>query len=356
MGAFHIPIQKVVELLRLPMPTRGESSYYIPCPDCDPPNIRKPHLNIDLRENVFRCPKCAAGGGVLDFYSFMSGVPRENANDDLKEKLGTNFVPTRESLLVAKGPLEYPMIDIEVRDKTYRALLSKLPLSKDHEENLLSRGHSTGAIKKYMYRTFPAAGLNEIAYSLLMEGCQLLGVPGFYKKNSKWTMACYKRGILIPVLDLDSRIQGLQIRLDNSEDGKFRWFSSRGRDHGSKAGGLVHIAGPVRERVLLIEGPMKANIIHELTGQTVIAVPGVNTLKKLETLLVLLRRLGTKSAMTCFDMDMITNYNVQKGYKSLASLLMRTGLDYGTYYWNPFYNGLDDYVWALYKQRSFVAA
>jgi len=351
---FNVPILDVVRLLGLPEPY-GRIAYDIQCPDCDY-GTKKKHLNINTRKNVFCCPKCGMGGGVLDFYSLFSGVDRAAAYDDLKSRLGVDSVPQEKKRMTAepKTVIEYPVLNIEVRDRTYRALLDKLSLSNDHRDNLMSRGLDERAIAKGLYKTTPVAGLPEYATRLMMDGHQLLGVPGFYKDEDTkvWTLAFFSRGIIVPVLDVNRKVQGLQIRKDNAEKRKFRWFSSADMECGARACGFIHIAGSVQRQVLLTEGPMKANIIHHLTGQTVIAVPGVNSLKELFPVLVLLRRMGVRKIMTCFDMDMVTNYHVKNGYHKLTSLLSTAGLDYGSYFWNPFYKGLDDYVWALHKQTQ----
>ena len=96
---------------------------------------------------------------------------------------------------------------------------------------------------------------------------------------------------------------------------------------------------------LLTEGPMKADVIHTLTGLTVIAVPGVNTLTQLEKALTALRKEGLSEIMTAFDMDMATNYYVRDAYKKLLELLANMNFKYGTYVWDPRYKGLDDFIW-----------
>ena len=48
----------ILPLLPVPQPPMGRSSYNIPCPVCDHAASRKRHLNINLKRNVFRCPKC----------------------------------------------------------------------------------------------------------------------------------------------------------------------------------------------------------------------------------------------------------------------------------------------------------
>ena len=55
----------IILLLGIPYPSSGQSSYYVQCPCCDE-NPRKKHLNINLKKEVFRCPRCGASGGIFD--------------------------------------------------------------------------------------------------------------------------------------------------------------------------------------------------------------------------------------------------------------------------------------------------
>ena len=100
---------------------------------------------------------------------------------------------------------------------------------------------------------------------------------------------------------------------------------------------------------------MKADVIHALTGLSVLAVPGVNGLSQLsEALTDLQRNHGLESIKTAFDMDYTSNYHVQAGYAALYTLLDKLDLTYSTYLWDPRYKGLDDYIWEslLRKQRA----
>lgn len=247
---------------------------------------------------------------------------------------------------------EVPPTDILSRSDTYTGLLSKLTLASDHRQNLRNRGLSDEEIDRLGYRTTPVVGMQTIARQLQSSGYYLSGVPGFYRKDGKWSFACESRGILIPVRDSKGRIQGMQIRRDNATRRKFRWVSSTGRTDGCKAEGWVHIAGEPRAMVLLTEGPMKADVIHYLTGQTVLAVAGVNALTQLELILPQLHEQGVERIMTAFDMDFMENPHVQGGYRTLVSLLSDAGFRYGTYLWDPRYKGLDDYVWEHCFQRQ----
>ena len=90
---------------------------------------------------------------------------------------------------------------------------------------------------------------------------------------------------------------------------------------------------------------MKADVINALTGQTVLAVPGVSALNHLSHALSFLREQGTMKVMTAFDMDYLSNPHVQNGYQDLARILSELNMSYGTYLWDPQYKGLDDYIW-----------
>lgn len=90
---------------------------------------------------------------------------------------------------------------------------------------------------------------------------------------------------------------------------------------------------------------MKADAIHFLTGQTVVAVPGVNSLIHLPEMLQFVKENGTKRIMTAFDTDYLKNPFVRDAYHNLGATISSADLEYGTYLWDPEYKGLDDYVW-----------
>jgi len=332
----------ILPLLGLPEPQQYRRDYYVPCPCCDQEQGK--HLNIHLEKDVFRCPRCGIQGGVFDLYALYADVPRENVLADLREKLGNGIVPIQRKPMPVL-PAETPCADIAVRDATYRALLQKFSLASDHMQNLQNRGLPGEIIAQNGYRTTPLVGMKAIAKQLLAEGHTLAGVPGFFCDDGQWSFVPEQRGILIPVRDVQDRIQGLQVRRDNAEKRKFRWVSSASYPDGCRAEGWTHFAGPPRERIILIEGPLKADVVHQLTGKTVLAVPGVNALTHLEKTLLSLRELGVRHIMSAFDMDFLSNPHVQSGYDALTQKLMSLGLRYGTYLWDPGYNGLDDYVW-----------
>ena len=312
-------------------------------------------MNINLVKDVFRCPRCGVSGGIFDLYSLYTGVPREKVYRALADKLdspvGLEQIKKRAPLELPKVQ-EYPLTDIETRNATYSALLSKLTLAQDHRENLRGRGLTDNDIERCGYKSTPAFGTEMIAKKLQTEGLYLSGVPGFYRtEQGAWTFVSECRGILIPVRDIQGRIQGLQIRRDNVKKRKFRWFSSTDRRDGCRAESWTHLAGNVRGKILLTEGPMKADVIYALTGVSVLAVPGVNALTQLEKTLEQMHEEGLREIKTAFDMDLRTNPHVQEAYQKLLELLKAMGFRYGTYLWDERYKGLDDYLWATIRSK-----
>ena len=289
MERFHII--DIIGLIGAPYPQNGQSSYYIKCPCCDD-DPKKRHLNINLKKDVFRCPRCGVSGGLFDLYSLYTGVPRDKAYKAILRQLhpaaGNEYHPPQRTSPAGAMPqaTEYPLNDLEIRHATYTAMLGMLSLAPDHRENLLNRGLTDADIIRLGYKSTPIAGMSTIAKQLLSDGYYLAGVPGFYRTNDgDWTFIHEQRGILIPVRNKNGFIQGLQIRRDNAEKRKFRWVSSGDRKDGCRAEGWTHLAGEITPVIIITEGPMKADVINALTGMTILAVPGVNTLTHLKAAL-----------------------------------------------------------------------
>ena len=340
----------IIPLIGLPDTPSGQNAYNVACPCCDEGDIKK-HLNINLEKNVFRCPRCGFSGGIFDLYAFYAGIDRRNARQTLLARMNIEDITVGQrnrvrKQMAEKKSVECPITDIDSRHETYCALLSKLMLASDHRDNLRNRGFSDACIEKLGYRTTPVMGFTAIAKQLHKEGYYLSGVPGFFHNDKgEWTLIREKRGILIPARTPEGKIQGLQLRIDDSQKGKFRWISSVGKQDGCKAECWTHIAGKPAVTVILTEGPMKADAIHFLTGATVIAVPGVNSLNHLKDMLLYVKSKGTQKIMTAFDMDYLRNPFVRDAYQNLAAVISSVDMEYGTYLWDPAHKGLDDYIW-----------
>lgn len=315
-------------------------------------------LLVDGRCSVHDCkPTVCALFPLGRVVWFDRTLPLEQQLDNIQVRYIVNDKKSKRTHRQLPPPPDIPqaqLADIETRHRVYSALLNHLTLASDHKQNLLDRGLTEEAIFKFQYRTTPLVGHETIAKTLVLEGLELYGVPGFYRgENGRWTMHFPLRGIMIPCRDREGRIQSLHIRLDKKmkRGGKFLTFSTPEQLDGAAAENWCHVVGPVRESILLIEGYMKADIVHHFTGQTVIAIPGVTSIRHLKLVLDELIGLGVRHVMTCFDMDYLKNWHVDEANRNLTLMLGCLPITFGTYLWVPDYNGLDDYIWEFCLER-----
>lgn len=371
-----VTMNKVISKFNIDMKNAGKNEFKAYCPVCGKTEGRRT-LNINPVEEKFHCFRCGAGGRTNALYCLYMGwdITEENQKRAFKELIGdysfafeggnkkaykafkgdttVSFVSTKnayenEDTSVSK------IASIDVRHKTYSALLEELGLATEHRKNLLQRGLTEDEIVRLGYKTSPTKNPTVLCELLIEKGCTLEGVPGFYKDSTgKWSVVgSNERGILIPFKNTQGKIQGLHKRLDNTENGKFRWFSSGGFNEGTKAENWIHFAGEFENRsVIITEGAMKADIISTIKGgKAVLAVPGVNSIQKLEDILIDLKNnKGINRIETVFDMDYITNEQVERAYNNLLGLLKKLDIEYHKQVWSPCYKGYDDYLAMLYR-------
>ena len=132
--------------------------------------------------------------------------------------------------------------------------------------------------------------------------------------------------------------------MDDDPNSKYIWVSSNNRDNGCPAECYCHFVGVPSKYVIITEGALKADIINAVSGHPVLAVPGVNALSKVQPMLEELMASGLKKVYIAYDMDYLTNPNVQQGKQNLLNILYEMGLKYTTLVWNPDYKGMDDYL------------
>ena len=192
------------------------------------------------------------------------------------------------------------------------------------------------------------------------------GVPGFYRDDSgHWTMAFYKKtsGILIPAIGFDGRLQGFQIMLDvplkHKDDppekpgAKYIWFSSSSKTDGTGSGSPVHLIGDPSARVVyVIEGLLKADISHCLTGRTFAAIAGANNTSPLDPLFALLAQNGTEEIIEAHDMDKYNNQMTMAGASKIYLTARKYGMNCRRLTWNPNYKGFDDWQLALRRENQ----
>ena len=253
--------------------------------------------------------------------------------------------------------------------QTLSLLLAQLTLRPAHREHLRSpkRGLSDEQIESLGFKSTPPPFLcRSITDRLIRQGCRVQGVPGFYRDDSgHWTMAFYKKtsGILIPAIGFEGRLQGFQIMLDvplkHKDDppekpgAKYIWFSSSSKTDGTGSGSPVHLIGDPSARVVyVIEGLLKADISHCLTGRTFAAIAGANNTSPLDPLFALLAQNGTEEIIEAHDMDKYNNQMTMAGASKIYLTARKYGMNCRRLTWNPNYKGFDDWQLALRRENQ----
>lgn len=89
-------------------------------------------------------------------------------------------------------------------------------------------------------------------------------------------------------------------------------------------------------RVLLTEGPLKADVIAALSKEAVIvlAIQGIQNTSCLTPIFGWLKRLNVQTVYNCLDMDRITNSNVRSGSVRLCAQMRENGFAFPAMVWD----------------------
>lgn len=377
---------EALSLLGINVPNRTE--VYITCPKCG-----GKRFSFNTAKGIGKCFQCDFGADSASYYAVSMNLSLKDARRDIERKLGLvpdaanntgATVTPRPRVVYTPKIQEEEKAPAEVLDDTYRAFLAELTLSEKNRSMLKARGLSDSEIDDLGYKTLPR--YEEIDFFALCRRLQrdghiLKGVPGFYKTKKgmgDYTFIQLTKGIIMPLVNINNQITGLQIRKDDDlrvyleeigdVEQKCGWFSSKNRDGGTAASADVHYACDFKfnrskgiyepiipeKGVMLTEGIMKADITHFCQPNIpVIAVPGVNAINKLKEELLKLKELGLEVVLLAYDMDYATNKNVEKALAKTEEVIKECGLRLKKYDWpakvniegkDINLNGIDDYL------------
>ena len=323
--------------------TLGRTEVEASCPFCGDHGPGKYHLSLNTEKDQYRCNLCGAHGNSVTLYAAIKGVTNGEAYRAMTG--GSNIY----SMPVQPTPqkTERQPAPIAERSAVSEEMLSHLTLLPEHRQNLRERGLSEERIEENGYKSMPTTEESRrLLAGLVGANHELLGIPGFYTRYGRWTIAG-PDGFLIPVRDKDGLIQGLKIRLDAemNPNRKYRWFSSRDKhlQNGTRSYSWIHVTGDrSRKRAFLTEGPLKGDVASFLAGGALfVCTGGVNAIKGLrETIL----ELGVTEVVEAMDMDQMTNPQVRNAVLTMREEVRKIpGLKYSKYTWNPAYKGVDDY-------------
>ena len=284
------------------------------CPFCGDHGAGKYHLFLNTSTDQYHCILCNASGNSVTLYAKVKGLTNREAFLELDGDGSIYPMPRQPS-----SPYTEPQPrELAERDRVYSDMLSLLTLSERHREDLLRRGLSEERIERNRYRSMPETENGRRLLAGLLMGCghDLHGIPGFRTRYNSWTLAG-ANGFLIPVRTKDGLIQGLKIRLDVENGGKYRWLSSRNMPNGTRSYSWVHVTGnTASKRAFITEGPLKGDIASFLDNDALfVCIGGVGSLHGLkETIL----DLGVTEVVEAMDMDQYTNPQARKAVLACA--------------------------------------
>ena len=329
-------IEDVVDLIGIHVVRNTGTQLHCRCPFC---NDTKAHLNVKLEKNVFRCNRCGKGGGVLHLYAAAHDISLNAAYDELCRIFASNG--KRPSGSGAMKPVvvnpEQPIANTATRNNTYGNLLSLLSLGASHRESLLLRGLSGDDIVRLGYKTTPAVRSARIVTELLNRGCELEGVPGFFRDQDTgaWKLDIRASGIMLPDRNSKGEIEAIQIRLDKVYKSKFNNLTSAEKYYGTTSACCPHFAGLAEDTksVYLTEGVMKNQFLRALDE---------------------LRQCGITRIKVAFDMDAFTNENVMAARERVLKTGTESGFDMTPLRWNPSFKGIDDLLLSFKEHKQIT--
>jgi hypothetical protein len=245
--------------------------------------------------------------------------------------------PPQYTLADGKGERADP----DTLHKVYEVVLNRLGLSKDHQENLAKRGLSAEQVTEFRthrgYSTL-GKGRGKAAYAVVQAGLEkfMPKVPGLFVQPKQdggryWSIAS-RGGMLIPVRDSQGRIIALMVRLDEDEDGRYRYLSSKDRG-GASPGSPVHV--PLfdgdKTTVRVTEGPLKADFATVFSGVLTIGLPSAGMWRLAAAVL---EQLGAKVVRLAYDADAGEKLEVAKYLQQLAKCLKQKGFALELERWN----------------------
>jgi DNA primase len=271
---------------------------------------------------------------------------------------------------------QYERADINRRDEINSRLLSVLKLNDRDRKNLIARGLDDVTIEKNGYKSVPIpSALNEVMKSFKQQ--DLRGIPGFFRRGENWRLNIgewtskkdgithsYHQGFLIPVRDVQGRIEGFQVRraeVRDSDDPRYIWLSSSNKEHGSSSGAPIHFRNVEQAccsgQAIITEGALKADTAAHLLDNkhAVIAVAGVSSFGDDLGQRLRAQIPGLKQIIITFDADAARKPEVQKALERLGETLRGAGLDARELRWEEKNGkGIDDYLFQDPKHRAEV--
>ncbi|MGK7925086.1 MAG: hypothetical protein AB4290_07520, partial [Spirulina sp.] len=315
-----------------------------PCPICNSTSSKC----RTTQDELVLCMTYADGNGDNRDYKFLKpskdglwGIHLHKSQDNFDPKLAEQRRETlrkrREEEARKERELLGKSLPLNRRSSEFRQLLLSLKLEEDHRQNLRDRGLTEKQIQNSLFRTVVSGQVVQAHPSL--PGIKD-GKIGFGQEGD--------RGFLCPAFNAIGQITGVQIRLDNSENGRYRWLKGRFSSHLPNGELPITVVIPKGEKmvvspteaiaipeslqgIIAIEGILKPYIAAHRFGYAAIGASGGNfssspTQLKAE-LAALSERLGTKEILFPVDAEGKSNKQVYQRDRATAQRLQSWGYE-----------------------------
>lgn len=298
----------------------------------------KTSFTISVSKNIFRDWTLGIGGDVITFVQQSTGMDFKQTVDYLHdryfgiafdEKPKVNFLRT-----VSQGKTIEKLSEVDLH-QAYSIFLDMCKLSKEDLSYLKeNRSLNDSEIKQYGFKSYPDCTKNfriELTNKLRNAGIDITKVPGLFQfKDGK--LATFKpyKGIIIPVINENRKIVGLQIRkakLQSKDENRYMWFSSSfteyepdkynaiGRSPGTPISVVQYNGDKTAVKELYItEGIFKAIAINKAFGAPAVSVQGITNWKDVIEALDTIKKEypNLQTINIAFDADFITNDRVSE--------------------------------------------
>ncbi len=211
------------------------------------------------------------------------------------------------------------------RDEWNRKIIDDLSLDGDHKESLLKRGLTSEQIS--LFRTVEAG--QKLSFEL----------PDHFPSGKKNQLVVGGRGILIPVINYHNQITAFQVRLDQSQAGRYRWLSHPGAQlslDGELPMAFYHQGD---YEINVTESPLKSYIAHCRHGFS--ATAGMVGACPRQVLAECGRKKITKVVINP-DAGDVVNPQVLAKWKNFAGDLRKAGIQVLFRWWGQFTKEQDD--------------
>jgi len=332
-----VPISEIIELR---IKSYGYDRYLCPFHDDHTPN----NFKINKAKNTFHCYACGANGDAIQFIQDYDNISFSEAIIRISIELGfisgekiqeTEIEKVRNYVSTIKTVESIEIANADTLDKIYRifmrgnSLVNKDLLNPEHLQSLKEdRMLSEKEIQEIGYFTFPGAYImRPFLKELQREGFDidvLKTIPGFYYdvKNESYGFSKLKgtNGIGIPIVDIDGKVVGIQIRKDTlkkDNESRYQWFSSaftqkpnvKNFKYGTSPGTPISVIYPKEiecRTIFVTEGHFKAQKLSKTFGAIALSVQGVGNWRDIPEIIqeLNLRNEYLNYVMIAYDADM----------------------------------------------------